>query len=103
MEQAGFQADVIKFTTKPGKPGAKPSGEATIHLKTMQAVQACLEHFHGRRWNGEKDRQVQAWVVDSNAMAQNKQVRKRNGAGTRSSATSVSTDVGGPSDIDDSP
>lgn len=86
LQQAGFQASVNRFSTQVGQP----CGSATIELLSFEAAQDCMAHFQGRKWDNS-GKQVCAWLLNDPSMLNPR--RKRCDTGT-----TVSTDVGGPSD-----
>jgi len=60
IQQAGFQASVVHFSTKPGKP----CGEAIVWLSDIEGAQLCVAHFQGRKWDNASGTVVRAWCVD---------------------------------------
>lgn len=92
LQQAGFQGSVVHFSTKPGKP----CGEAIIWLNNVEAAQLCLAHFQGRKWDNS-GKEVKAWLIYDTSMTDPWARRKRCDTGI----STVSTDVGAPSDGDE--
>lgn len=104
LQQAGFQKEagnkneepkLVAFKTKPGKP----CGEAVVWLQSEEDAQLCMAHFQGRKWDVSSGKAVQAWVVHDIPFTDPWSSRKRCDTGF----STVSTDVGGPSDDDPLP